>query len=73
MPGLDGVEACRMLKSAAPEMPIIVASGLIQDHTVQKVLSEGASGFLAKPFAIADLIQAVSAALVQQRNSSPIS
>jgi CheY-like chemotaxis protein len=70
MPGLDGVETCRRLKSLAPKVPVLIASGLGQDATAQQIVGEGAVGFLAKPFATADLTQAVSVAL--GRESSPL-
>jgi len=63
MPGLDGTETCRRLKSVAPEIPILISSGLGQDSTVQEALRKGASGFLAKPFSVEELTQAVSSAL----------
>ncbi len=63
MPGLDGVETCREIQSIAPDVPILIASGLGQDSAAQNVLSQGAAGFLAKPFAISDLTRAVSSVL----------
>ena len=63
MPGLDGVETYRRLRAIDAEVPVLLSSGLTAEETVQQVLRKGASGFIAKPYAIRDLTQAVSMAL----------
>ncbi|MFQ5790974.1 MAG: response regulator, partial [Acidobacteriota bacterium] len=63
MPGLDGAETCRRLRSLAPDVPVLILSGLSQEGTVDQLLQEGAQGFVPKPYAIGDLTRAVSDAL----------
>ena len=48
IPGVDGIEVCRRIKSDATSKAIIIAiSG--QPETEKKILSAGADSFMAKP------------------------
>jgi excisionase family DNA binding protein len=48
IPGVDGIEVCRRIKSDATSKTIIIAiSG--QPETEKKILSAGADSFMAKP------------------------
>lgn len=48
MPGIDGIEVIRRLRSRRPELPIIALSADVQQATRQEVLAAGANGFVAK-------------------------
>ncbi len=49
MPGMDGVEFARRVKSSRPELPVIFITGVFNSSVLRKVEAEG---FLAKPFRI---------------------
>jgi DNA-binding response OmpR family regulator len=49
MPGLDGLETLRLLKSAAPALPVIMLSGRTQANTVVDAVRLGAVDYLVKP------------------------
>ncbi len=59
MPNLDGVEVLKLLRSTevGSRIPVVVTTGA----TVDATLRELASTVLQKPFAMADLVRAVSA------------
>lgn len=64
MPGVDGVEATRRIKAAAPEVGVIVLTGHPWDDYLVAAVREGAAGFLLKtdPFSrVAGAVRAVAA------------
>jgi signal transduction histidine kinase/ActR/RegA family two-component response regulator len=61
MPGLTGVDVIKQSRSAAPNLPIILATGYADMDAVHRVVD--ASQVLRKPFQIGDLETAVRRAL----------
>ena len=59
MPKLGGVETFRELRKIDPEVPVVLLSGYTKDVAAQELLSEGARGFLQKPYKIQELAQVV--------------
>ncbi len=60
MPGLDGHDCFRAMRSIDPSLPVLVASGYAPDGRVQEMLHAGAGGFVGKPYLVADLAQALA-------------
>ena len=65
LPGLDGVSVLRGLIEHRPEQRILVLSALSDVDSKVRCLELGASDYLPKPFAIAELIARVRARLRQ--------
>jgi two-component system response regulator MprA len=63
MPGLNGCEICRMIKSRPDtwDIPVLLVSGC--GRTADLARSAGADGFLDKPFHLADLLGQVNSLL----------
>jgi len=61
MPGLNGLEATRQLKKSFPEMKIIILTMHANEEYVLHSLQAGASGYLVKKAAPAELISAIQA------------
>ncbi len=59
MPGCNGLDALPRLREAAPQVRILVFSGLAEDLYAPVVLRMGASGFLAKDRPPESIVQAV--------------
>ncbi|NND58981.1 MAG: response regulator transcription factor [Gammaproteobacteria bacterium] len=57
MPEMDGLKACRVMRSCAPDTPIIMMS---TDQLSPVVREAGADDFLPKPFAIRELINCIN-------------
>ena len=68
MPGIDGLEAMRRIKSELPHMPIVIASAHSMSSDRERFLAAGADNVLSKPFRLADLISTVEQ-LAQARPS----
>jgi response regulator RpfG family c-di-GMP phosphodiesterase/serine/threonine protein kinase len=64
LPGMDGLEACRLLREAAGGSPlkIIVVSGRGDQNTLAEVLAHGADDYVAKPYGPSQLAAKVQAA-----------
>lgn len=59
MPMLDGVTATRTITAAPGAPAVLVLTTFHEDTAVQEALAAGASGFLLKQAAPADLVQAI--------------
>jgi CheY-like chemotaxis protein len=62
MPGLDGYEVCRRLKSSEKtrEIPVIIfTASSPQDDSGEKAIEFGAVGYLTKPFESDDLLSII--------------
>jgi CheY-like chemotaxis protein len=59
MPGIDGLEAMRRIKTEIPAMPIVIASAHSMASDTERFLAAGADKVLSKPFRLADLIAIV--------------
>jgi two-component system KDP operon response regulator KdpE len=72
LPGIDGLEVCRSLRSWS-SLPILILS--VQDREEEKIaaLDLGADDYVTKPFSMGELLARVRAALrhAAQREGSP--
>src|SRR5579864_2633471 len=59
MPGIDGLEAMRRIKTEMPSIPIVIASAHSMASDRERFLAAGADNVLSKPFRLADLISIV--------------
>ena len=59
MPGIDGLEAMRRIKTEVPSMPIVIASAHSMASDRERFLAAGADNVLSKPFRLTDLISMV--------------
>jgi len=57
LPGMDGLELCRRLRSTLDEatLPILIMTGHAQEHEVVEALSSGANDYVTKPYNPAEL------------------
>ncbi|MCF8138696.1 MAG: response regulator, partial [Desulfotignum sp.] len=65
MPGMDGFEVCRQIK-ANPDtahIKVLAVTGYDSEENRQKILSEGADAYLAKPLFKEELMQTIQTLL----------
>jgi CheY-like chemotaxis protein len=59
MPGMDGVELLRRLRSLLPHMRVIMITGYSEDEAVAQALRLGAVACLMKPFSLREILDMV--------------
>jgi DNA-binding NarL/FixJ family response regulator len=59
MPGMDGIEATRMITANAPAPRVLMLTTFDDDNNVYAALRAGASGFLVKDMALDDILTAI--------------
>jgi NarL family two-component system response regulator LiaR len=62
MPTVDGVEATRRIKAAAPDVDVIVLTSFVEDDQVTAVIQAGAIGYVLKSADPAEIVTAIRAA-----------
>lgn len=55
LPGINGLELCKIIKKSKPEVPIIMLTALGTTENVVNGLDNGADDYLTKPFNFAEL------------------
>lgn len=63
MPGVDGLEVCRRLRLEGNDVPILMLTARAEVDSRVAGLDAGADDYLAKPFALAELLARVRALL----------
>ncbi len=71
MPELGGMELLKKIKSATPELPVILVTGHASVDTAVEAMRLGAHDFILKPFQ-RDAILATVALILQQKGLTPI-
>jgi DNA-binding NtrC family response regulator len=72
MPGESGLELCAEIAGNRPDLPVILMTAFGDTRTVSLGLRAGASDFLAKPFSLSDLGDAVGRALERRQRSARV-
>src|SRR6476620_8765426 len=71
LPDVDGIEVCRRLRAARPELVILIVSARDQELDVVAGLDAGADDYLMKPFRLSELLARIRAHLRRAATSSP--
>lgn len=59
MPEMDGIEATTLIKEKAPEIQVLIFSGVSGSDKVMPALNAGATGFIMKDSSEVELVQAI--------------
>jgi CheY-like chemotaxis protein len=59
MPDIDGLKILKVIKNQYPDLPVLVITGFGDERLQITALSEHNTGYLDKPFEIADLVAAL--------------
>ncbi len=63
LPDLVGPEICKLIRSRASDVPILMLTGRARPDDVAEGLSSGADDYLAKPFSVVELMARIQAIL----------
>ncbi len=70
MPGLDGVDACRKIRSIAPQTGIVMVTVRDAEEDKVRALEAGADDYVTKPFRFRELVARMGAVLRRTRAHS---
>src|SRR5436190_5108338 len=71
LPDVDGIDVCRALRAARPELAILILTPRDQELDVVSGLDAGADDYLAKPFRLSELLARVRAHLRRTAATAP--
>jgi len=71
MPGRSGLEALHQIKLSKPSLPVLILSMYPEEQYALRVLKAGASGYLNKEVAPAQLIKAIKEILAGRKYITP--
>jgi DNA-binding NarL/FixJ family response regulator len=71
MPGMDGVEATRMLSVNAPDVAVVILTSFSEQARILDAIDAGAAGYLLKDADPDELLRGVRAAAVGEAPFSP--
>lgn len=63
LPGMSGINLCKLILNRSPATVVIVVSGSTDSQSVAEAVKAGASGFITKPFHVAVVLSTVERAL----------
>jgi DNA-binding NtrC family response regulator len=66
MPGMDGIEVLKAIKTLQPDVPVIVITGYATVDTAVEAMKHGAYDYISKPFTPDQMITLVEKALEQK-------
>jgi CheY-like chemotaxis protein len=67
MPGMDGVAVARRAREESPPIPVVLMTAYRAADSRQETRTVGGTVYLAKPFANADMLEAVHRALESRK------
>jgi PAS domain S-box-containing protein len=70
MPGMRGIDCLRILREKRDVIPAILCSGYVRDVSPEQLRQEGFHAQLSKPYRIAELEQALDAAITKSKKST---
>ncbi len=71
MPGMDGVEATRIIRQSCPKTQIVALTSFAQPDLVQRALVAGVAAYVLKDISLSDLARAIRNAQAGQATLSP--
>ena len=63
MPGMDGAELFRQIKTIKPNLPVTIITGYPDSDMMARAMAEGPFGVMNKPFGESDIVAAVNSFL----------
>lgn len=63
MPGMDGLQLMKMIKCKWSQMPVVLMSGHIDEMSKEELISDGADGFILKPFNNIEMLNTITAVI----------
>jgi two-component system, OmpR family, KDP operon response regulator KdpE len=69
MPGMGGIEVCRLMRKVAPRLPIVMLTVRGEEDSKVEALDAGADDYITKPFQLRELTARLRAAMRRNQPS----
>jgi two-component system, OmpR family, KDP operon response regulator KdpE len=70
MPGMGGIEVCRIMRKAAPRLPIVMLTVQGSEDRKVEALDAGADDYITKPFQLRELTARLRAAVRRNKTAA---
>lgn len=70
LPDLNGIDVLQSLKDAFPELVVLMVTASNDLPTIKRCISEGAAGFIVKPFTLGTVQDSLRKAVAQKRRAA---
>jgi PAS domain S-box-containing protein len=64
MPGMDGLSLVQAIRREAPDLPILIMSGRVDNETADAIAALKVSGIMDKPFGYTEIVEAMRKVMV---------
>jgi DNA-binding response OmpR family regulator len=71
MPGVDGIEVCRLLRRQLPDLPVVMLTALGEEADRVLGLEVGADDYVTKPFSPRELVLRIRSVLRRTTGATP--
>ncbi|MDX2112068.1 MAG: response regulator [Verrucomicrobiota bacterium] len=68
MPEINGLEFIHRLRAIVPDMPIIMVSGYLDNHTIRELIKHGVGGVFMKPLNVFSLLKKTGQLIERSRH-----
>lgn len=68
MPGMDGIELLKKIKSIHPEMDFIIMTGHASDYSYVDIMNAGAADYMTKPFSMNSALARINRIAREKKN-----
>ena len=73
MPFMDGEETFKCIRSIDPQVAVLLNTGFIEKHRLERMIANGLSGYLSRPYRPADVIEQIEIVLQRAGNRDLLS
>jgi two-component system KDP operon response regulator KdpE len=70
MPGMNGIDTCRIMRRLRPRIPILMLSVRDREEDKVEALDAGANDYITKPFHLREMVARIRAAMRWNKTSS---
>jgi two-component system response regulator HydG len=67
MPYMNGLEVLRALRQLRPNISVVMMTGYAVEQLLNDAITEGAKGYLRKPFTIEELMNSINGILASSQ------
>lgn len=71
MPILDGEETFHRLRAMNPDLAVLLNTGFIEKHRLERMMADGLAGFLRRPYQPSEVIEQIESVLAGRREQVP--